>query len=82
MASFKGLSYNEYRFLAGNGIRVPVFAAWFLFTLGYNRRREVPTVAKSLAIGDEQLLMQRGDAHPRFRGSREASPLWWLPSRA
>ncbi len=55
VASFKGLglSYNEYRLLAGNGIHVPVFAAWFLFSMGYIRRREVPTVEKSL--GDAEV---------------------------
>jgi hypothetical protein len=55
VASFKGLglSYNEYRFLAGNGIHVPVFAAWFLFSMGYIRRREVSTVEKSL--GDAEV---------------------------
>ncbi len=54
VASFKGLglSYNEHRFLAGNGIHVPVFAAWFLFTMGYIRRREVPTVKKSLGVAE------------------------------
>jgi hypothetical protein len=58
--SFKGMSYNDYRFLSGNGIHVPVFAAWFLFAMGYIRRRVFPSVEQSL--GDAEVAVAAGAA--------------------
>jgi len=51
---FKKLDEADVRLLVGNGIHVPVIAAWFAYVMGNTIRREHPRVHRPLAPGSEE----------------------------
>ena len=50
---FKRVEEADVRLLVGNGIHIPVFAAWFAYVMGNTIRREHPHVPRPLAPASE-----------------------------
>lgn len=54
MKTLGAMSEIDIHFAVGNGLHVPVMAAWMLYVLGNSVRREMPTPTR-LAVGDHEM---------------------------